>query len=170
MYHRRMGLSSHQRSTTADTCEWLTPPGLLLLLGYSTLTRALLLRVGVRGLLAISPWNDGLSREWVGRVWMNPPFGRDAVKWMRRLAAHGDGIALLPAGRRPRCSSKLYGDRRMRCCFLRAVALLPRRRDSSAVQQWGADLLLPTVSGTPDPEGVTGKWVKTVGPRPSFPC
>jgi hypothetical protein len=32
-----------------------------------------------------------------GRVWCNPPFGREAVKWMRRMAEHGNGIALLPA-------------------------------------------------------------------------
>ncbi len=28
---------------------------------------------------------------------MNPPFGREAVKWMRKLASHGNGIALIPA-------------------------------------------------------------------------
>jgi hypothetical protein len=30
-------------------------------------------------------------------VWLNPPFGREAVKWLRKLATHGDGIALIPA-------------------------------------------------------------------------
>jgi hypothetical protein len=42
--------------------------------------------------------DDGLSRVWRGRVWMNPPFDRYAVEtWCRRLAEHGDGIALLHA-------------------------------------------------------------------------
>jgi hypothetical protein len=42
--------------------------------------------------------DDGLSRQWFGRVWMNPPFDRYRVEeWCRRLAEHGNGIALLHA-------------------------------------------------------------------------
>jgi hypothetical protein len=41
--------------------------------------------------------DDGLSKPWHGRVWCNPPFGRDAVKWLRRMRDHGNGIALIPA-------------------------------------------------------------------------
>lgn len=50
---------------------------------------------------AMTNWSeadDGLSRPWFGRVWMNPPFDRYAVEtWCRRLAEHGNGIALLHA-------------------------------------------------------------------------
>lgn len=31
------------------------------------------------------------------RIWLNPPFGKEAVKWLRRLRDHGEGIALIPA-------------------------------------------------------------------------
>lgn len=31
------------------------------------------------------------------RVWLNPPFGREAVKWLRKMRDHGNGIALVPA-------------------------------------------------------------------------
>ena len=41
--------------------------------------------------------DDGLIQSWDGRVWCNPPFGREAVKWLRRMARHGDGVALIPA-------------------------------------------------------------------------
>lgn len=32
-----------------------------------------------------------------GRVWCNPPFGRESVKWLRKMVSHGNGIALIAA-------------------------------------------------------------------------
>lgn len=37
---------------------------------------------------------NGLSRPWFGRVWLNPPFGQEIPDWMQRMSAHGNGIAL----------------------------------------------------------------------------
>lgn len=40
--------------------------------------------------------DDGLSREWQGVVWMNPPYSRAPLRrFCERMAAHGNGIALL---------------------------------------------------------------------------
>ena len=42
--------------------------------------------------------DDGLSHEWWGRIWLNPPFHRYHVgTWIARLADHGRGTALLHA-------------------------------------------------------------------------
>lgn len=38
---------------------------------------------------------DGLNAKWDGRVWLNPPYGRDIGKWLLKLEAHGNGIALV---------------------------------------------------------------------------
>lgn len=27
---------------------------------------------------------DGLSKRWWGKVWMNPPYGREIIKWMKK--------------------------------------------------------------------------------------
>lgn len=39
--------------------------------------------------------DDGLAQEWAGRVWLNPPYGRETPAWIDRLIDHGDGIALV---------------------------------------------------------------------------
>lgn len=31
------------------------------------------------------------------RIWLNPPFGREAAAWLARMAEHGNGVALIPA-------------------------------------------------------------------------
>lgn len=39
---------------------------------------------------------DGLYQEWEGRVWLNPPYKNPLIgKFMKRLAKHGNGIALV---------------------------------------------------------------------------
>lgn len=46
----------------------------------------------------ISPPRDGLSANWKGkRIWLNPPYGPELVKWMRKMANEGTGIALIPS-------------------------------------------------------------------------
>lgn len=92
-----MSLSSHQ-SARMGSDEWLTPPEILEALGDFDLDPCSPIN---------RPWDtaaehyttmdDGLSKPWRGRVWLNPPFGREAIKWMRKMVEHGDGIALLPA-------------------------------------------------------------------------
>lgn len=42
-----------------------------------------------------TPRDDGLQKPWFGRVWLNPPYGQATPRWLERMVAHGDGIALL---------------------------------------------------------------------------
>lgn len=48
--------------------------------------------------------DDGLSKKWFGRVWLNPPYGNEARTWISKLYQHGNGIALIP----PRVGSKWF--------------------------------------------------------------
>lgn len=92
-----MSLSAHQ-SAKMENDEWLTPPEIMAKLGAFDLDPCSPIN---------RPWptaaqhytiiDNGLMQPWEGRVWCNPPFGREAVKWLRRMAAHGNGIALIPA-------------------------------------------------------------------------
>jgi hypothetical protein len=38
---------------------------------------------------------DALSQEWVGRVWMNPPYSKPKL-FVEKFIAHGNGVALVP--------------------------------------------------------------------------
>ena len=39
--------------------------------------------------------DDGLTSEWFGSVWMNPPYS-NPTPWVDRFIEHGQGVALLP--------------------------------------------------------------------------
>lgn len=89
------GMGGHQSARMASD-EWLTPPWLLAKLGSFDLDPCSPIK---------RPWDtaarhftivdDGLAQEWSGRVWLNPPYGRETGRWMDRLADHGNGIALI---------------------------------------------------------------------------
>ncbi|WP_280794338.1 DNA N-6-adenine-methyltransferase [Aurantimicrobium minutum] len=38
---------------------------------------------------------DGLTLAWSGRIWCNPPYGRESEPFLKRLADHGTGTALI---------------------------------------------------------------------------
>jgi DNA N-6-adenine-methyltransferase (Dam) len=41
------------------------------------------------------PSDNGLWLPWEGRIWLNPPYGKETGVWLDRLVEHGDGIALV---------------------------------------------------------------------------
>lgn len=104
-----VSLSGHQ-SAAMKNDEWLTPPEILRALGkfdldpcapivrpwdtaaihYTRETKSLNFEGGEHSI-------GGLTQRWFGRVWLNPPFGREAHQWLNKLACHGNGIALIPA-------------------------------------------------------------------------
>ena len=76
--------------------EWLTPPELLAKLGAFDLDPCAPITPPWRtAAKQFSVIDDGLSQPWSGRVWLNPPYGREAAQWLRKLADHGDGLALI---------------------------------------------------------------------------
>lgn len=92
-----MSLSGHQ-SAKMKNDEWLTPPEILARLGTFDLDPcAPVDRPWATAAQHYTVEDDGLSKPWRGRVWCNPPFGLEAVKWLRRMVEHGNGIALVAA-------------------------------------------------------------------------
>ena len=90
------GVGGHHLPYQGKTDEWLTPPTIISALGEFDLDPCSPIN---------RPWstaknhftveNDGLKQEWQGRVWLNPPYGPETGKWLKKLAEHGNGIALV---------------------------------------------------------------------------
>lgn len=95
--------------TEDSTNVWLTPPDLLKKLGTFDLDPC-----------AVSlprPWDcattnytvedDGLSKEWKGRIWLNPPYGREIGKFLKKMSeGKHKGLALIFA----RTDTKAFRD------------------------------------------------------------
>lgn len=89
------GIGSHQ-SARMDKDEWLTPPEILKAIGPFDLDPCSPIK---------RPWptagrhytiiENGLLLPWTGRVWCNPPYGRETGRWLGRCAEHGNATALI---------------------------------------------------------------------------
>jgi len=115
-----MAMTSHQPRKAKST-TWLTPPKILEALGVFDLDPC--------AAPSPRPWDTaakhielpecGLSASWSGRVWLNPPFGDEASAWLDKLAAHGNGIALVPARTETQMFFRSVWGRADAVCFVR---------------------------------------------------
>lgn len=81
-------------SVNAITTTWLTPLPLIEQLGEFDLDPCAYPGHQTATKLITLP-TDGLNAEWSGRVWLNPPYGKEAAAWMKKLKEHDNGIALI---------------------------------------------------------------------------
>jgi hypothetical protein len=89
------GIGGHH-SHKAGKDEWLTPPAILTALGRFDLDPcAPAKRPWDTAGLHFTAQEDGLSLPWIGRVWCNPPYGRETGKWLARCADHKNATALI---------------------------------------------------------------------------
>ncbi len=113
-------VGAHHQEYRAHNDEWLTPRRILRYLGEFDLDPcAPIKRPWDTAKLHFTVKDNGLSQPWHGRVWLNPPYGNKIGVWMRRLSAHGNGIACVFARtetrwffenvfRAPNCSGILF--------------------------------------------------------------
>jgi hypothetical protein len=88
----------HTLPGQGQTNDWITPPWIPKLFGHFDLDPcASVTQPFHHALREYTIEDDGLVQPWVGRVWLNPPYGRAAEGFIRKLSEHGNGIALIAA-------------------------------------------------------------------------
>lgn len=137
---RSMG--SHQ-SAAMVTDRWLTPRHVLDAMGAFDLdpcgapdwsTAATVYTPETHG--------DGLALPWAGRVWLNPPYGQQAAVWMKRLADHGTGTALIFARTETRMFFDTVWNRATAVLFLEGRLTFLRPDGTPAKANGGAPSVL----------------------------
>ena len=92
-----MLMNTRFEKSVRSSDEWYTPKEILDALGKFDLDPCAPIRPLWPTAEVMYDQNiDGLSQIWEGRVWLNPPYSRPLIElFVRKLAEHGNGIALL---------------------------------------------------------------------------
>jgi hypothetical protein len=100
-----------------STDEWYTPKEIVNALGvFDTDPCAPIAPLWDTAKVMYNKNDDGLTKKWNGRVWLNPPYSRPLIEmFVERMAEHNNGIALLFN----RCDSKMFQD----VIFKKAVSI-----------------------------------------------
>ena len=79
------------------TDEWYTPLELIQALGeFDLYPCAPISPLWQTARVMYNKNDDGVTKEWHGRVWLNPPYTQPFLKqFVQRMANHNNGIALL---------------------------------------------------------------------------
>jgi hypothetical protein len=80
------------------TVEWYTPPGIFEALGLEfdlDPCQPYLPLPWIPAKKSYCSLQDGRTHPWEGRVWLNPPYGRETDGWLERFVEHGHGVALV---------------------------------------------------------------------------
>jgi hypothetical protein len=95
--------TSFERSENTKV-EWLTPPELVIKLGAFDLDPCSPINAPfLHAKNNFTTLDDGLVKDWFGRVYLNPPYGRGMELWLEKLKCHGNGIALIFARTETKC-------------------------------------------------------------------
>ena len=86
--------TSFQKTKGND--EWFTPPEIVKTLGKFDLDPCTSKKYPYRYAKKIyDKKKDGLKWKWIGRVWCNPPYGREVEKWIHKCARHNNCVVLV---------------------------------------------------------------------------
>ena len=131
-------MGSRQRET-----RWLTPAYLVEPLGKFDLDPC-----GAPGhrlaerTYQIDDGEDGLELPWEGRVWLNPPYGKQAEPFLKKMVQHGHGTALIFARTETKSFHENVWQAATACLFLRGRVSFLHADGSKASASAGAPSVL----------------------------
>lgn len=135
------GMGGHQSPRSATT-DWLTPKWIIDALGPFDLDpcAAPEPRPWPTAATHWRPEDKPLARTWLGRVWLNPPYGPPHVitPWLTKLADHGNGTALIFARTETAMFQDLVWGRADAVLFLRGRLFFHRPDGTQAEHNGGA--------------------------------
>ena len=112
-------------NTSFERCEqtkveWLTPPELVKKLGEFDLDPCCPVNAPFHHAKVNYTINDnGLIKDWFGRVYMNPPYGKNMHLWLSKLEQHNNGIALIFARTETKCFFENVWDKATALLFVK---------------------------------------------------
>lgn len=108
---------------TAASDEYYTPKEFITSLGHFDMDPCAAMEPLWRSAdVMLNKEDDGLSSEWKGRVWLNPPYSAPLISsFMKKMGEHGDGIALIM----PKFGSKMFREDILPNCT--AIFILDQR-------------------------------------------
>lgn len=103
--------------------------------------------------------DDGLAQPWFGRVWLNPPYSRPLYsRFMRRMAEHGHGVALIPAKTETTDFFGAVWERAAGLLFIRG-RLTFHTPDGAPASDWPSRVWTVSLSRSSSPRFVLGAYL-----------
>ena len=82
-----------------------------------------------------TPEIDGLKQEWKGNCWMNPPYGREQIKWIEKAYNESQNdakiVCLIPARPDTRVWQNIIFPNASTICFIRGRLKFGGSKDSA---------------------------------------
>ena len=79
-----------------------------------------------------TPEIDGLKQEWKGFCWMNPPYGREQVKWIEKASKeNATTVCLIPARPDTKVWQEIIFKKAKAVCFIKGRLKFGSSKDSA---------------------------------------
>ena len=121
----------HARQAT--TVEWYTPTEIVeaarMTMGSIDLDPCTITNNPTGARMFYTAETDGLTKEWFGNVWLNPPFGKGFVEWMHKANSEiasgrvSQMICLIPTWTNSKWFQS-FGHRDVSLCFPRPIRFI----------------------------------------------
>lgn len=95
---KKKGGFSHDPHYEGLTNDWITPKNIIDAFGegwFDLDPCASLTQPWACAKKSYNVRDDGLAQKWEGNVFLNPPYGHQTDKWIKKLSQHGTGVAFI---------------------------------------------------------------------------